>query len=141
VQLQNKKKAKYNMRLTILEAYKSMIEFLDVYYQKTNSDDLGGFLGGIDLTKDNSTMDPAAWCEWLECLHKIQGDNSAKNLTLKDAYKTVIEFLNIYYQETESEDVGALLSSMALIEDERMTNDPEAWQNWIKSVEKVLSQK
>jgi hypothetical protein len=129
------------MQLTILEVYKAIIEFLDIYYQKTKSDDLGGFLGGIDLTIDDRTMDPAAWNEWIDSIEKITKDRVTTELTHEEAYRAMIEFLNIYYQETTSKDVGDLLNSMALTGNERITSDPEAWKNWIQCVNKVLSEK
>lgn len=49
-----------------------MLAFLDELYQLTKSDDLGGFLGGFQLTKDGGTMDPAAWGDWLEAIRRVK---------------------------------------------------------------------
>lgn len=61
--------------LTILESYKVMLAFLDYFYKMTNSDDLGGFLGGFAISKENEgyaeTMDPAAWNDWLNSVKLI----------------------------------------------------------------------
>jgi hypothetical protein len=58
--------------LTPIEAYECMLEFLDELYQVTKSDDLGGFLGGFQLTKDGGTMDPAALSDWLKAVQRVK---------------------------------------------------------------------
>lgn len=57
--------------LTVEEAYRAMIFYLENLYKLTNSDDLGSFLGGMSLTGDGSTMDPAAWQDWLDAVNAI----------------------------------------------------------------------
>jgi len=49
-----------------------MLEFLDELYRLTKSDDLGGLLGGFQLTKDGGTMDPAAWSDWLKAVQRVK---------------------------------------------------------------------
>jgi len=60
-------------KLTYLEAFKSMQCFLENYYEQTDSDDVRSLLGNIslDIWKDGSTGDPAAWSEWIECIEKV----------------------------------------------------------------------
>lgn len=45
-------------------------------------------------------------------------------------------FLERYYDETKSDDVGALLGSMSLLPDGG-TADPDVWQDWLESVKKA----
>jgi len=47
--------------------------FLEKYYEETKSDDVGSLLGDIslDIWKDGSTGDPAAWCEWIQCIEEV----------------------------------------------------------------------
>lgn len=47
--------------------------FLENYYEQTDSDDVRSLLGNIslDIWKDGSTGDPAAWSEWIECIEKV----------------------------------------------------------------------
>lgn len=61
-----------NMNLTIEEAYKSMINFLEKYYQRTNSDDIGGLLGDIMLIDEGRTADPASWHDWIESVERMR---------------------------------------------------------------------
>lgn len=51
--------------LTELEAFKAMVYFLEKYYQRTASDDIGSLLGDLQLLQDGGTADPAAWEDWI----------------------------------------------------------------------------
>ena len=53
------------MNLTIEESYKVMIDFLEKYYERTKSDDVGGLLGDMMLLGNGLTADPASWNDWL----------------------------------------------------------------------------
>jgi uncharacterized protein (DUF2225 family) len=57
------------------EAFEAMILVLEEYYYKTDSDDLGSFLGDLLHGMYGSTSDPAAWEKWQECLKKIKNKN------------------------------------------------------------------
>lgn len=65
---------KDNMNLTIEEAYKSMVNFLEKYYKRTNSDEIGGLLGDIMLIDERTTADPASWQDWLESVERIKSE-------------------------------------------------------------------
>ncbi|MBI2768759.1 MAG: hypothetical protein HYX47_04010 [Burkholderiales bacterium] len=58
--------------ISVLEAYRAMLLFLEHAYNMTQSSDLAGLLGGWQLTKDGSTMDPAAWNDWLQVLEEVR---------------------------------------------------------------------
>ena len=58
-------------QITIKQAYLAMYHFLDALYERTNSDDLAGFLGGFRLLKDGMPADPAAWEDWLQAVKKV----------------------------------------------------------------------
>lgn len=60
------------MNLTIEEAYKSMVEFLEMYYERTSSDDVGSLLGDMVILGDAKTADPAAWNDWLQAVKMIK---------------------------------------------------------------------
>lgn len=61
-----------NNLITIQETYHCMILFLEKYYQRTQSDDIGSLLGDLQLTKEEESFDPAALEEWKKCLKKAQ---------------------------------------------------------------------
>jgi len=50
-------------KLTIEQAYLAMFYFLEDLYERTHSDDLGGFLGSFRLLNDRKPADPAAWSD------------------------------------------------------------------------------
>jgi len=66
-----------NEKLTILQAFKAMEKFLEGYYQRTNSDDVGSLLGDMlpSYTK-TITMDPAAWQDWLHAINEVLKQNN-----------------------------------------------------------------
>ena len=46
------------------QAYEAMIEYLCQFYRLTNSDDIGGLLGSMQLSDDGFSVDPAIAGEW-----------------------------------------------------------------------------
>jgi len=63
---------KMKEELSKLEAFKSMFAFLQKYYEQTRSDDVGSLLSEMHLLEDGSTADPAAWEDWIECIHIVK---------------------------------------------------------------------
>lgn len=59
-----------------------------------------------------------------------------KFLTRLQAYHAMIRFLEIYYEQTNSDDFGSLLGEMDFLQD-GSTADPASWFNWIKSVQTI----
>ncbi|MCY9517149.1 hypothetical protein [Paenibacillus apiarius] len=59
------------MNITELNAYKAMVIFLEQYYERTKSDDIGSLLGDLIMLNDGTTGDPAVWDEWIECLKNV----------------------------------------------------------------------
>ena len=47
-------------------------------------------------------------------------------------------FLERYYENTHSDDVGALLGGMSVLRDGG-TADPAAWEDWIEAVRQALA--
>ncbi|MDJ0580437.1 hypothetical protein [Crocosphaera sp.] len=58
-------------KLTEKQAYLAMIEFLDDYYEQTQSDEIGELLGSLQLLEDGKPADPAMWEDWLKSIEKI----------------------------------------------------------------------
>jgi hypothetical protein len=56
--------------LTTQEAFSAMRSFLEDYYERTQSDDVGALLGDMQLLGDGMTADPAAWEDWLVCVER-----------------------------------------------------------------------
>ena len=63
-------------------------------------------------------------------------ENKDLKISLLDAFKAMQFFLENYYEQTKSDDVGSLLGDLQILSD-KSTADPAAWCDWIKSVQKV----
>ena len=50
--------------LTPRQAYLAMLEFLRRYYERGQSDEIGGLLGGLSLLGDGQPADPAQTADW-----------------------------------------------------------------------------
>lgn len=57
-------------KITVLEAYKAMITFLDYYYTHFGQDSVGSVLSDIQILPNGHSADPAAWDDWLEAVKK-----------------------------------------------------------------------
>lgn len=68
--------------LTILQAFKAMKNFLEGYYSRTNSDDVGSLLGDMQLVDDETiTMDSAAWEDWLDAIKEVLKEENKKKVS------------------------------------------------------------
>ncbi|MBD0344400.1 MAG: hypothetical protein ICV63_06110 [Coleofasciculus sp. Co-bin14] len=57
-------------KLTERKAFEAMVLFLEGFYERTQSDDVGGLLSDLMMLEDGTTADPAAWEDWIECVQK-----------------------------------------------------------------------
>jgi hypothetical protein len=58
-------------KLTDKQAFQAMILFLDDYYARKSSDEIGAILGGLQMIGDGMPADPAAWDDWLKCVRQV----------------------------------------------------------------------
>ncbi len=58
--------------LSDIQALKAMQLFLEGYFERTKSDDIGSLLGDLQLADDGTTFDPAVWDEWLDCVTRAR---------------------------------------------------------------------
>lgn len=63
-----------------------------------------------------------------------------ETLTRREAYAAMFAFLEEVYRRTESDDLGALLGGMSLLQDGG-TADPAAWADWEAAVARVAEGK
>ena len=61
-----------------------------------------------------------------------------KNLTPEIAYLAMYEFFDELYQRTKSDHLGVLLGSMSYLPEGR-TADPATWSDWMRCVDKALT--
>ena len=69
-------------KVTKREAFLAMYAFLESYYSLTNSDDVGGLLGGMSVLPDGSCVDPAVLEEWEESVQKVMAGKVNAQLQL-----------------------------------------------------------
>lgn len=58
-------------KLTELQAFNAMSKFLEGYYERTSSDDVGSLLSDMQILGDGDTADPAAWEDWIESVNDV----------------------------------------------------------------------
>lgn len=63
-------------KLTEIQAYDAMFEFLSAYYERTHSDGVGSLLGDLQLGTDRMPADPAAWGDWQASISKVLARDS-----------------------------------------------------------------
>jgi hypothetical protein len=61
-----------NQKLTVEQAYRAMLAFLEHEVELTESSDLADLLAGYRLDEDGRTSDPALWDEWLEAVGRAR---------------------------------------------------------------------
>lgn len=59
-------------------------------------------------------------------------------LTEKQAFLAMVSFLENYYKQTKSDEIGALLGSLQLLDD-GITADPAMWDDWLKILQQMES--
>ncbi|MBN9359557.1 hypothetical protein [Herbaspirillum huttiense] len=61
-------------------------------------------------------------------------------LTAKQAYRAMLNFLEQEYERTKSDDIAGLLSSLSWeITSDAGPADPGAWQDWMDAVKKAIA--
>jgi hypothetical protein len=71
-----------NKSLTPQQAYLAMFAFLKAYYERGQSDEIGGLLGGLSLLQDGYPADPAYASEWNEAVEAALSDRVDATLRL-----------------------------------------------------------
>jgi hypothetical protein len=54
-----------------------------------------------------------------------------------EAFKVMFSFLEKYYEQTQSDDIGSLLGDLTLLDDDRPI-DSAMWEEWLEAVEKIM---
>lgn len=62
-------------------------------------------------------------------------------LTELQAFYAMRLFLEKYYKQTLSDDVGSLLGDLQFFEKEKETADPAVWGEWMECINDVLAKK
>ena len=117
--------------LSIKESFLAMRIFLDKYYFRTKSFDIGGLLGDTILFGGNETADPAAWEDWISSAEKYIKEFD--NIDICKAYIIMMDFLKEYGLRVNSNEVALLVSEMKLVKDSESKNK-RYWNEWLESI-------
>jgi hypothetical protein len=69
--------------LTQRQAYAATFHFLEEFWKRTRSDDVGGLLGAMSLLQDGSPADPAMAQDWRAAVEYALKGGEAGSLELK----------------------------------------------------------
>lgn len=118
-------------RITAMQAFKAKVCFLEDYYYKTSSDDLGSLLGDMQLFEDGSTWDPTIWNDWIIALE------NRELVTAIEGFACMYNFLHAYYERTSSAsmDIKIILDAMELEICER-SHTFVIWNLWMECIKK-----
>jgi hypothetical protein len=58
-------------KLTTLQSFNVMYEFLDMYFLQNRSSDLGTILSSMSFLSDGTTADTAMWGMWIESIDNV----------------------------------------------------------------------
>ena len=64
--------AKLTQEITVRQAYLAMFEYLRRYNERSQSDEIGGLLGGLSLLADGGSADPAALRDFLDSIDAVR---------------------------------------------------------------------
>jgi len=135
-------------QLTQLQAFRAMIKFLDNYYEKKPSDDLGLLLGEMQLQDDNKPADSATWSYWIDSINKVthQTNNQQNNASIDlhntlsslEIFKAMIDFLEVYRDQIKSDDIQVILNDLLLSSNNKIMNTMTK-HKWLESVNYILN--
>ena len=74
---------KPNEKITVDQAFRTMILLLKKYQERKDSDAIASMLSDLLICPDGQTADPAAGEEWLECLQKAIVDENTGKYTIE----------------------------------------------------------
>ncbi len=66
------------------QAYLAMYAYLDAYYERGKSSEIGGMLGDMSFLEDGGTADPACMRDWNEAVEKVMNGSVSAKLTFPE---------------------------------------------------------
>lgn len=132
-----------NTKLTPIQGFNVMYEFLDIYFLQERSGDLATILGGMGFLSDGTTADTAMWGMWIESIDSIckkQNVDTCETLTDFQTFTAMMEFLDLYFGPQSYGDVEKLVRDIKLVISNKAT-DSVVWQNWLKAIRFVAKYK
>ena len=69
--------------MTEKQAYAAMFHFLEEYWKRNKSDDIGSLLSSMSMLQNGSTADPAMADDWRQAVEYALKDGKPGSLELK----------------------------------------------------------
>lgn len=128
---------------TILQVYQAAIAFLDLYYFRYYSDDLGSLLGGMRLFKEEKnwrdspiTWDQFFWDNWIHLVEQgiNKKDIDLKNITVHEGFELLRIFLKNYLNEINSVELQAFYEKIVNVHQKE-----QLWNDWVICYDKAVN--
>lgn len=119
------------MRFDFLQMYRAAFSFLDTWYKKDPSDDLGNLLSGMSLMESRMRpVDIAVWHDWEKAARTSSNDGS---YTCSQSFDIMIKYLQIWASLGEEGNISKIISTIS---------DPHwregHWDLWMDACNAVL---
>ncbi|HYV44189.1 MAG TPA: hypothetical protein VFA20_04975 [Myxococcaceae bacterium] len=135
------------------QAYRAVVAFLREHWERRPvPGDFGDFYGMCRYVPGKGTRDPAMWYDWLAWAKQVQTGELVPRATgrrgsltaelipplgLEQAYRAMYAFIEEYWNVvSRPAELGELLGEMRYT-DGAGTANPEMWQRWLATVQKV----
>ncbi len=154
--LQNKNNEKFagkfvEKKLTELQAYNAMIEFLEWYYKKTTSDFMGSKLGVFSFLPDGEIVDVAFWEDWGIAIKEVLDKENNKEKVLNEnilgisitelqAFRAMVQLFKNYFRiDPNDPDAIMLFDYLDLLPDGSSENSVIK-EKWKQCVDEALQE-
>lgn len=131
-------------KLTKLQAYNTLLVFLNAYYMQNKSDNVCDFITHAFFWFDKKPADPVAWQEWKKALNFIaRQDISLRNnsLTQLQTLNAVTKFFQIYCDLYTSIPTDMLHVLHIFNDLQKNKNKSRMWLQWQEAIHEVLTKK
>ncbi len=128
-------------KLTKLQAYNVMLDFLEKLYEKEKSDYLGDILSNSEFWSDKIPGDRASWADWQKAVQVTAlQDKSLRNknkLTRLQACCAMFNYVHNHasFYKPQPDYFISLLNFLQLLKDQK---DTSMWQLWLKISDEII---
>ena len=121
------------------EMVDATIAFLELCYSRTKPNDSGILMNS--LIRYNKNMEPInddkiIWKDWQDTINLFKKNKIGFEFLESEAFEVFEHFLEKYFERTNSDDIGSLLSDL-LHRNYGYTADPAAAHDWQRCLAKV----
>lgn len=106
-----------------------MLTFLDTFYRKNKSDELGALLGSMSLLRDGLPADSAYAKDWYTAVSKVVGKSEGAVLSSETTYLAMITFLRNWCEIGSDGTLSELCLNF-----EKLNSENSSWFDAVNSV-------